>query len=141
MPSGGKRVGSGRPKGSPNKSGFGKVPGGPRRPRERTLPPRLAREERPEPEPQQAQQPQRPRPLKGEIIPMISLEVPAEREPLDFLLELMRHPGLPPGFRRDCAALALPYCHPKIADIGKKEQAELDAQDAERGSGWDGLLN
>lgn len=139
MPSGGKRVGSGRPKGSPNKSGFGKVPGGARKGHDRQPPPREARPEREErEEPPQAP---RARPIKGEVLPAIDLTVPIDQMPREFLLEIMRHPALPLGFRRDCAVAALPYCHPKIADIGKKEQAELDAQGAERGSGWDGLLN
>lgn len=141
MPSGGKRVGSGRPKGSPNRSGFGKVPGGSRKRPDRQPPPRQPREERAEPEPPPAAEPQRAKPIRGEILPALSLEVPHDQSPREFLLDLMRHPGLPLGFRRDVAVAALPYCHPKIADIGKKDQAELDAQNAERGSGWDGLLN
>lgn len=80
--------------------------------------------------------------VKGEPpAPGTRIECPAGMLPREFFLSLMRNADLPLATRRDAGALALPYCHPKIADVGKKEQAELDARRAERGSEWDGLLN
>lgn len=55
--------------------------------------------------------------VRAEILPplpdLAGLGLPENVTPLDFLQGLMRHPDLPLGFRRDCAALALPYAHAK----------------------------
>jgi hypothetical protein len=65
-----------------------------------------------------------------EILPPLhDVPVPLDVEPLDFLKHLMRNETLPLGFRRDCAALALPYAHAKPAMLGIKDQRDRDAQD------------
>ena len=55
--------------------------------------------------------------VRQEILPplpvMPDLAMPADVAPLEFLCNLMRNPVLPLGFRRDCAALALPFAHAK----------------------------
>jgi hypothetical protein len=66
---------------------------------------------------------------KLEILPPIDVPIPPDVEPLDFLRHLMRNETLPLGFRRDCAALALPYAHPKPLPLGLKDQRNLAAMD------------
>jgi hypothetical protein len=67
--------------------------------------------------------------LRGEIMPALAtIPCPPDVEPLDFLKSLMREPGLPLGFRRDCAALALPYAHAKPI-MGLKDARRLAAFD------------
>jgi hypothetical protein len=66
---------------------------------------------------------------KLEILPPIDIPIPPDVEPLDFLRHLMRNESLPIGFRRDCAALALPYAHPKPLPLGLKDQRNLAAMD------------
>jgi hypothetical protein len=67
-------------------------------------------------------------PIKGEILPPEPIVVPPGTLPREFLLEIMRNPHLPIAFRRDTAAIAAPYFHPK-AVIGLKEARQLAALD------------
>lgn len=79
----------------------------------------------------QEEQPPRPPPERGkvEILPPLpSLHMPPNVEPLEFLKNLMRNDELPLGFRRDCAALALPYAHAKPI-LGLKDARRLAAFD------------
>lgn len=69
------------------------------------------------------------------ILPPLAMpELPPDVSPLDFLQALMRDDGLPLGFRRDCAALALPYAHAKpilgLKDA-RRDAALLDDGDDE----------
>lgn len=70
--------------------------------------------------------------VQVQILPPLELpDMPPDVEPLDFLKHLMRSPDLPLGFRRDCAALALPYAHAKPI-LGLKD-ARRDAAFADDG--------
>jgi phage terminase small subunit len=120
MPRGGRRIGAGRPKGIKNGQGRGRQKQSPPGDQPNQEPPRQA--------------------LKGEIV-LTSLAIPPDAMPRDFLLALMRDPELPLAARTHAAALALPFCHPKFGEIGKKAQADIDAQGAEDGGSWAGLLN
>jgi hypothetical protein len=59
-----------------------------------------------------------------------------EMLPLDYMLEVMRDESADSRRRDDMARAAAPHCHRKMADtpIGKKEQAQADAQTAGAGS-------
>lgn len=46
--------------------------------------------------------------------------------PLDYLLEVMRNPKLPPPLRMQAATLAAQYCHPKPAPKSAKQEAEAE---------------
>lgn len=77
----------------------------------------------------EAQRPPRAEKVVVEILPPLhGLNIPADVEPLDFLKHLMRNADLPLGFRRDCAALALPYAHAKPV-VGMKDMRRLAAFD------------
>jgi hypothetical protein len=64
----------------------------------------------------------------------------ARRLPLDYLLDVMNDASAPPERRDKAAAVALPFCHSRPAEgflpLGKKEQAQADAQTAGVGSDW-----
>lgn len=121
MPRGGKRAGAGRKPGTPNrpKSEIRKARAlaqmarvareQARAGREAENAARAeAREDRAEHREAKAER------IRAEILPPLpSLDMPSDVSPLEFLQSLMRHPELPLGFRRDCAALALPYAHAK----------------------------
>lgn len=81
-------------------------------------------------EARQAKAEKRAERIVAEILPPIRIDMPADVEPLDFLKGLMRNPELPVGFRRDCAALALPYAHVKPI-LGLKHARRLAAYDDE----------
>jgi len=66
--------------------------------------------------------------------------VSADTQPREFLVNLMRNPDLPLGFRFRAAVLALPYCHPKFAPLGQKALADLVESAADRDGDWVGLL-
>lgn len=113
MPSGGKRLGAGRKPGSRNKpKGEGRQTDAP-----------SAGEGRQTDAPREARKAER---VVGEIVTVTPILVPRDAMPREFLLDLMRNPDLPLYFRRDAAALALPYCHPK-AVLGLKEARRLAA--------------
>ncbi len=77
----------------------------------------------------QARREARSEKLTVQILPPIEMPQMAEgAEPLDFLKSLMRDNRLPVGFRRDCAAIALPYVHPKPI-LGLKDARRLAAFD------------
>ncbi|MXN31037.1 hypothetical protein [Delftia sp. CH05] len=48
--------------------------------------------------------------------------------PLDYLLGVMRDPGLPAPLRMQAATLAAQYCHPKPAPKSAKQEAEAERQ-------------
>ena len=48
--------------------------------------------------------------------------------PLDYLLEVMRNPELPPPLRMQAATLAAQYCHAKPAPKSAKQEAEAERQ-------------
>ena len=67
--------------------------------------------------------------LMVQILPPIDTpDIPAGIAPLDFLRALMEDARLPIVFRRDCAALALPFVHPKPI-LGLKDARRLAAFD------------
>jgi hypothetical protein len=67
--------------------------------------------------------------LMVQILPPIETpDLPAGIPPLDFLRVLMEDSRLPILFRRDCAALALPFVHPKPI-LGLKDARRLAAFD------------
>jgi hypothetical protein len=77
----------------------------------------------------QARRESRSEKLTVQILPPIDMpEMSEGAEPLDFLKALMRDNRLPVGFRRDCAAIALPYVHPKPI-LGLKDARRLAAFD------------
>jgi len=135
MARGGSRSGAGRPKGVLKGQGKGRQK---QSPPEREFPPREPRPDRPADDAPRAT---KAIPIKGEIVTATPWLVPDDTEPRDFLLALMRDPQLPLGFRRQAAVDALPYCHGKVGELGKKAQAQLDAEDPERNGGWGDLLN
>jgi hypothetical protein len=62
--------------------------------------------------------------------------------PLDYMLAVMNDPTADDTRRDRMAQAAAPYVHPKAADAapGKKEQREMVARQAERGTEWESLL-
>jgi len=62
--------------------------------------------------------------------------------PLDYMLSVIRDVSATKTRRDRMAALAAPYCHPKIADItkGKKDQREEAAETAGVGTPWASVL-
>jgi phage terminase small subunit len=122
MPRGGPRAGAGRPKG--RKSGEGR-----------------GRQKRSPPPGDGPAQSSKAIPVKGEIVTTTPFLVPADAQPREFLLSIMRDPELPLGFRRQAAVDALPYCHPKVGELGKKAAADLEALDRDQSGTWGDLLN
>ena len=62
--------------------------------------------------------------------------------PLDYMLSVINDPEADPARRDRMAIAAAPYVHARAADTapGKKEQAEIEAATAERGTKWASLL-
>ena len=64
--------------------------------------------------------------------------------PEQFLLGLLRHEGVDPTLRLQAARLLLPrFFEPPMKPVrrlGKKAQAELDAQSAAVGTSWEEIL-
>jgi len=60
--------------------------------------------------------------------------------PLAFLLALMTDEAQPVEVRMRAAGLALPFMHAKPAAPTKREEVTRLAEDAERGTEWEGLL-
>lgn len=90
---------------------------------------RAGRKAQREAEREAAADPTRAEKVRAEILPALqTVSCPADIEPLEFLKSLMREPTLPLGFRRDCAALALPYAHAKPI-LGLKDARRLAAFD------------
>jgi hypothetical protein len=60
-------------------------------------------------------------------------------QPLEYMLAVMRDARADWKRRDDMARAAAPYCHLRLADrpVGKKEQAQADAQTAGEGSEWE----
>jgi hypothetical protein len=58
--------------------------------------------------------------------------------PLEYMLRIMRDPTIDDARRDKMAALAAPFCHPRIADnrFGKRDSALEQAQRATEGSEW-----
>jgi hypothetical protein len=58
------------------------------------------------------------------------------------MLAVMNDPSADDTRRDRMAQAAAPYVHPKAADAapGKKEQREMVARQAERGTDWESLL-
>lgn len=50
-------------------------------------------------------------------------------EPMTFLLDMVNHPKLPIAMRADAAKQLLPYHHPRIGEVGKKDLATQRAKD------------
>lgn len=51
-------------------------------------------------------------------------------DPLSLLKDIMNNPDAPKSLRYQAAKDALPYCHPRIAEAGKKEKKEELAKKA-----------
>jgi hypothetical protein len=62
----------------------------------------------------------------------------ANELPLQYMLRIMRDPTIDDARRDKMAALAAPFCHPRIADnrFGKRDAALEEAQRATEGSEW-----
>ena len=58
--------------------------------------------------------------------------------PLEYMLRIMRDPTIDDARRDKMAALAAPFCHPRVADnrFGKRDAALAEAQCATEGSEW-----
>ena len=56
------------------------------------------------------------------------------------MLSVVNDPAAPPARRDKMAIAAAPYCHPRIADKGKKAQEAETAQRAGEGGEWAGDL-
>jgi hypothetical protein len=58
--------------------------------------------------------------------------------PLEYMLRIMRDATVDDARRDKMAALAAPFCHPRIADnrFGKRDAALEEAQRATEGSEW-----
>jgi len=87
----------------------------------------------------------RPRkePEPGDFAPDIRAAAKAcKLSPLDYMLAVMNDPSADDTRRDRMAQAAAPYVHPKAADAapGKKEQREMVARQAERGTDWESLL-
>lgn len=73
-----------------------------------------------------------------------SFALPSKRKqnpdelPLQYMLRIMRDPSIDDARRDKMAALAAPFCHPRIADnrFGKRDAALEEAQRATEGSEW-----
>jgi hypothetical protein len=64
------------------------------------------------------------------------------QSPLDYLLGVMTDPSAEWSRRDDAARAALPYCHRRLAasEIGKKDQAQAEAETAGVDSEWEADL-
>lgn len=133
MPRGGKRIGAGRKAGSPTRpkieiekeQAYRAMKAAARAAKREAR----ANHDAAKAEAREARAKGENRPARMEILPPMNfLQVPLNVEPLDFLKLLMRDDRLPIGFRRDCAALALPYAHPKPI-LGLKDARYLAAMD------------
>lgn len=57
-------------------------------------------------------------------------------DPLTYLLQLMNDETATPYRRDRAAAAALPYCHPKKAEVGVKAERQAAASHAGRNTEW-----
>jgi phage terminase small subunit len=55
-------------------------------------------------------------------------------DPLSLLLDVSNNPKAPIGIRIQCAKDALPYCHARVGESGKKQKAQEAAENAAGGS-------
>jgi hypothetical protein len=85
------------------------------------------------------------RPVRAQQTPpdIAAGAVNADMTPLEYMLAVMRDPTADDLRRDRMAQSAAPYVHVKAADsaIGKKEQADVHARNAEVGTRWENLLN
>ena len=58
---------------------------------------------------------------------------PRYDNPLDLHLDVMNNPKAPIGMRIQCAKDAMPYCHARVGESGKKEKAQDAAKEAAGG--------
>ena len=61
-------------------------------------------------------------------------------DPMSFLRAVMNHRHSDLKYRIDAAKAMLPYEYAKPGELGKKGEAEQLSLVAEKGTGWDGLL-
>ena len=63
--------------------------------------------------------------------------------PLEYMLAVLNDETAPAARRDRMAIAAAPYVHARVGDqrLGKREAAQLAAQTAGEGTGWDGLLD
>lgn len=78
-----------------------------------------------------------PEPTKAEMREQIDrdmkeAELIEELTPLDFLIREMNRPSNSLSYRKECAALAAPYCHPKLDAKTSKTKKEERAETASR---------
>lgn len=62
-------------------------------------------------------------------------------DPLEYLKSVYKDPRIPRKERMAAAALAIPYVHGKVADIGKKQGKAEGAKDRAQGGGKFGTLD
>jgi hypothetical protein len=67
-----------------------------------------------------------------------AISAKADELPLPYMLRIMRDPTVENERRDKMAALAAPYCHPRMYDnrFGKKDAALEEAGKAAEGSEW-----
>lgn len=67
----------------------------------------------------------------------------ASLTPLEYMLGVLNDPEAAPERRDRMAQAAAPYVHAKAGEtaMGKKEQREVQARTAEKGTDWEALLN
>ena len=86
-----------------------------------------------------AGRPRKPNTLPAErrFLPSSQKQRPDEL-PLEYMLRIMRDPTIDNARRDKMAALAAPFCHPRIAEnrFGKRDAALENAQRATEGSEW-----
>jgi hypothetical protein len=81
---------------------------------------------------------------RSKVRPFRNVQIIAEADlkglmPLDYMLAVMRDPTATQTRRDRMAALAAPYCHPKLTDTQPKGRKEQRAEAAERagiGTPW-----
>lgn len=81
--------------------------------------------------------------IKGGTVPPVISPVPPppttdempdmDLQPLEYLLNIVRNPQKPEDARMRAAALALPFCHAKPGEKGKKEEKRDAAASAASG--------
>lgn len=59
--------------------------------------------------------------------------IPDEREPLDYMLDVMRDPEVDAGRRDRMAVAAAPYLHAKLGETGKKQSKDEAASEVAKG--------
>jgi hypothetical protein len=123
MPRGGYRPGSGPAKGSHYKPRVPKVPGDEPVKVKKTVKKTV-----------EIVEPKAPAKKKACVpVDVVADAATANQTPLEFVLSVMRDKEIDVNRRDRMAALALPFCHPKAGEKGKKEEKSEKAKAASSG--------